>query len=86
MQLLNDADKEPLTVTIDREGRIFPSGNRSHDRRTGPAPDRDRPQRLRQRILVRGDTAVDYGAVMKVMGELNVAGFRRIRSCDRPAP
>ena len=29
-------------------------------------------------IFVRGDKKVDYGTVMKVMGRLSHAGFRRV--------
>jgi biopolymer transport protein TolR len=31
-----------------------------------------------ERIYVRGDKKVDYGAVMRVMGRLSAAGFRRV--------
>ena len=31
-----------------------------------------------ERIFVRGDKKVDYGTVMKVMGRLSSAGFRRV--------
>jgi biopolymer transport protein TolR len=31
-----------------------------------------------ERIFVRGDKAVEYGTVMKVMGRLSEAGFRRV--------
>ena len=33
---------------------------------------------LDERIFVRGDKKVDYGTVMKVMGRLSQAGFRRV--------
>jgi biopolymer transport protein TolR len=33
---------------------------------------------LDERVYVRGDRKVDYGTVMKVMGRLSVAGFRRV--------
>jgi len=33
---------------------------------------------LDERIYVRGDRQVDYGTVMKVMGRLSAAGFRRV--------
>lgn len=75
---LNDADKEPLTVTIDREGRIFLQETEVTIAELAPRLTAIARNGYDQRILVRGDTAVDYGAVMKVMGELNVAGFRRI--------
>jgi biopolymer transport protein TolR len=31
-----------------------------------------------ERIYVRGDRTVEYGTVMKVMGRLSAAGFRRV--------
>jgi biopolymer transport protein TolR len=31
-----------------------------------------------ERIYVRGDRKVDYGTVMRVMGRLSSAGFRRV--------
>ena len=31
-----------------------------------------------ERIYVRGDRKVDYGTVMRVMGRLSQAGFRRV--------
>ena len=31
-----------------------------------------------ERVFVRGDKKVDYGTVMKVMGRLSAAGFRRV--------
>ena len=33
---------------------------------------------LDQRIYIRGDRSVSYGAIMRVMGDINGAGFRNI--------
>ncbi len=33
---------------------------------------------MEERIFVRGDTKVDYGTVMRVMGRLSAAGFKRV--------
>jgi biopolymer transport protein TolR len=33
---------------------------------------------LDERIYVRGDRKVDYGTVMRVMGRLSAAGFRKV--------
>ena len=75
---LNDADKEPLTITIDRQGKIFLQETEIEVSELVPRLTAIARNGYDQRILVRGDTAVDYGSVMRVMGELNVAGFRRI--------
>ncbi len=37
-----------------------------------------------QRVRVRGDKGVNYGLVMRVIGELNASGFRRIDLLSNP--
>jgi biopolymer transport protein TolR len=71
-------DKEPITVTIDPDGKIFVQENEVTiddlvARLTALAGDG-----LDERIYVRGDRAVSYGAMMKVMGTINAAGFKHI--------
>ena len=71
-------DREPLSVTIRRGGRIYLQNT--------PIAEDDLVSRLYaisqngydQRIYVRGDKAVDYGRVMEVMGLLSAAGFTHI--------
>ena len=75
-----DADKEPLTISVSVKGQFFlqeteigvdelvPKLKAVTDARGG----------LDERIYVRGDRQVDYGTVMKVMGRLSAAGFRRV--------
>ena len=77
-KLLSEEDKEPLTVTIDKSGKVFLQDTAVDVSELVPRLTAIAKNGYDQRILVRGDTAVDYGSVMRVMGELNVAGFRRI--------
>jgi biopolymer transport protein TolR len=71
-------EREPLSVTIRRDGRIY--------LQNVPIAEDDLVPRLQaiaqngydERIFVRGDKAVDYGRVMQVMGLLNGAGFTHI--------
>jgi biopolymer transport protein TolR len=75
-----DLDKEPLTVSVDVKGAVFlqnteiavdelvPKLKAITDARGGAD----------ERIFVRGDRQVDYGTVMKVMGRISAAGFRRV--------
>lgn len=71
-------DREPLSVTIKSDGRIYLQNT--------PVPEDDLVPRLTaiaangydQRIFVRGDKAVDYGRVMEVMGLMSSAGFTHI--------
>jgi biopolymer transport protein TolR len=71
-------DREPLSVTIRSNGRIYLQNT--------PVTADDLVPRLtaisangyEQRIFVRGDKSVDYGRVMEVMGLLSAAGFTHI--------
>ena len=71
-------DREPLSITIKRDGTIFLQKE--------PIPQEQLVDRLKaiaangydQRIFVRGDTQANYGKVMEVMGILAAAGFTHI--------
>lgn len=69
---------EPLTVSINKEGKIFLQETEIElaalvprlQAITGNNPD--------VRIFVRGDQAIQYGRVMEIMGTVNAAGFRKV--------
>jgi biopolymer transport protein TolR len=75
-----DQDKEPLTVSVNTDGKVFLQNSEIQvdelvaklkavtEARGG----------FDERIYVRGDRKVDYGTVMRVMGRLSAAGFRRV--------
>ncbi len=75
-----DQDREPLTVSLNVKGQVFLQNTEIPieelvaklkavtDARGG----------LDERIYVRADRQVDYGSVMKVMGRISAAGFRRV--------
>ncbi len=75
--LLQEPD-EPLSISIDFEGRIYLQDSEISLEKltprliavTGANPD--------IRIFVRGDKTIDYGRVMQVMGTINAAGFKRV--------
>ena len=76
-----DQDKEPLTISVNGEGKIFLQNTeigvedlvaklKAISDAQGGGFD--------QRIYVRGDRRVDYGTVMKVMGRVSGAGYHRV--------
>lgn len=71
-------DKEPLTVSVDAKGRIFLQDTEVGIGEIVPRVTAIARQGYNERIYVRGDRSVDYGAVMRVMGRLSAAGFTRI--------
>jgi biopolymer transport protein TolR len=78
-----DQDREPLTVTVNTKGEVFlmnseikveelvPKLKAIIDARGGSGG-------ADERIYVRGDRNVNYGTVMRVMGRLSAAGYRRV--------
>ena len=73
--------EEPIEIAIDQSGTTFIDG-------TQVAPS-ELPARLEEiagaqdaakprQIMLRGDTAISYGQMMRVMGELNRAGLNSV--------
>ena len=77
---LDQADKEPLAVSVNTEGKVFLQNTEVPLEELVPKLQAIAAARggNDERIYVRGDKAVDYGTVMKVMGRLSTAGFRRV--------
>ena len=75
-----DQQKDPLTLSVNLKGQVFLNDTEI------PIDDlvaklkaiTDARGGLDERIFVRGYKKVDYGTVMKVMGRLSAAGFRRV--------
>ena len=71
-------DKEPLSVTISKDGKIYLQKEVVSEDALVPKLQAISRNGYDQRIFVRGDTTVDYGRVMVVMGLLASAGFTHI--------
>ncbi|MCC2980635.1 protein TolR [Sphingomonas sp. IC4-52] len=76
-----DQDKEPTEISLDADGRIFIAKDEVSedalaarlDAIAAQSGEGDPPQ-----VYLRADRALDYGRVMRVMGELNRAGLNRV--------
>src|SRR5664279_4786236 len=74
-----DADKEPLTISINLQGKVFLQDTEIGVGELVPklkAIAQARAAGMDERVYVRGDRKVDYGTVMKLMGQLSGAGFK----------
>jgi biopolymer transport protein TolR len=71
-------DKEPLSVTIAKNGKIYLQKEVVTEDQLVPKLQAITQNGYDQRIFVRGDQTVDYGRVMVVMGLLASAGFTHI--------
>ncbi|WP_336957804.1 ExbD/TolR family protein [Sphingobium aquiterrae] len=76
-----DQDEKPTVLSIDRSGRLFIDDVEISE---GDLPGRLAEIRAATagaeppQMFLRADTALDYGRVMRVMGELNRAGLSRV--------
>jgi len=75
-----DQDKEPLTVSVNVKGIYLQNTEIPGDELDAKlkAVAEARGGGFDERIFVRGDKQVDYGTMMKVMGRISAAGFRRV--------
>ncbi|MGO9543806.1 MAG: protein TolR [Rhodomicrobium sp.] len=74
------SESEPLTVTVDRQGKIFiqqteiPIG----DLQPKLSAITEARKGLEEAIFVRGDKTTNYGELMLVMGRIANAGYKHI--------
>ena len=75
-----DQDKEPLTLSVQLSGKVFLNNTEIPIEELIPKLKAITEARggMDERLFVRGDTKVDYGTVMRVMGRLSAAGFKRV--------
>ena len=75
-----DQDKEPLAVSVNEKGQVFLQNSevKLDELVVKLKAIADARGMLDERVYVRGDRKVDYGTVMRVMGRLSAAGFRRV--------
>ena len=75
-----DQDREPLTLSVNLQCKVFLQNSELPVEELVPKLKAVTDARggFDERIYVRGDRKVDYGTVMRVMGRLSSAGFRRV--------
>jgi len=86
---IDDTEQNPVVLTVDREGRYFLN--------VGGDPEQEIDgetllvraaavlrQRPRTAVLVRGDSDVDYGAVVAAMSLLQQAGAEKVGLITEP--
>jgi len=76
-----DQDQKPIEISIDNEGQVFVEKDLVGDAmlpdilsQLAAKGDAAKPPQ----VFLRADTKLDYGKVMRVMGELNRAGLNRV--------
>jgi biopolymer transport protein TolR len=75
-----DQDKTPVQISLDADGRVFIDDKETA---SGQVPEAltaiaTRGGNKGPQVFLRADRGLDYGRVMRVMGELNRAGLNRV--------
>lgn len=73
-----EGEDEPLTVTIAADGTLYLQELEIALEALAPKLRAVTAGRADRRVFVRGDKAIDYGRVMRVMGALDAGGFREV--------
>ncbi|MEO1066545.1 MAG: protein TolR [Pseudomonadota bacterium] len=73
-------DTKPITISVDEAGKLFLQEDEIafNDLVTKISALAEAGAGFDERILVRGDRTSNYGAIMKVMGTINSAGYKKI--------
>ena len=73
-----DQDREPLTLSVNDKGQVYLQNTEIKLEELVPKLQAIAKNGFDERIYVRGDKRVDYGTVMRLMGRLSQAGYRRV--------
>jgi biopolymer transport protein TolR len=78
------SDNEPLELTISKDGNIFIQETEVNIKELIPKLVAITDNRLDTKIYVRGDEVINYGKVMRVLGELSGSGFSKVALITKP--
>jgi len=73
-----EQEREPLTISVNDKGQVFLQNTQIPVEELVPKLKAIAKSGAEERIYVRGDRKVDYGTVMRVMGRLSAAGYKRV--------
>ena len=69
---------EPISVTVKADGSVYIQNTETTVEKLGATLKAQSHEKTDTRIIVRGDTSIDYGQVMKVIGAINMAGYTKV--------
>ena len=78
------SNDEPLEITISKDGTIYIQETSIQLKELIPKLTAITNNKLDTKIYVRGDAIIDYGKVMKVLGELSGSGFMKVALITKP--
>jgi biopolymer transport protein TolR len=73
-----EGDTEPITISVNSAGEIFIQDTPITIDEIVPKLEAIAANGYEERIYVRGDQDADYGTMMRLMGRISAAGFKRL--------
>ncbi|WP_422378241.1 protein TolR [Roseibium sp.] len=73
-----EGDTEPITISVNSSGEIFIQDTPITIEEIVPKLEAIAENGYDERIYVRGDQDADYGTMMRLMGRISAAGFKRL--------
>ncbi|WP_299651053.1 protein TolR [Sphingomonas bacterium] len=73
-----EQDQKPVELSLDAAGKLFLDKEEVSEAALPARLEQLADRTERPQIFLRGDRSLDYGRVMRVMGELNRAGLNRV--------
>jgi biopolymer transport protein TolR len=74
----SSTQKEPLTLSVNKSGKVYLQETEIAFDDIVPKLTAIAKSGFDETIYIRGDKDTNYGALMRVMGKISAAGFRRI--------
>lgn len=75
---LQESDIEPLMISLNAKGELFLQETPIQATELVPRLQAIVKNKAEQRIFVRADQTLDYGQVMRLMGQITTAGFSKV--------
>ncbi len=73
-----NSETQPISISVREGGQIFLQETEITQQELIPKLQAIAENGYEERLYVRGDKATDYGTVMRIMGALNQAGYKKI--------
>lgn len=73
-----EGDTEPITISVTAKGQVFIQDTEIAPEEVVAKLEAIAANGYDERIYVRGDQDSDYGTIMRVMGRINAAGYKRL--------
>ncbi len=77
-QAISDEDNQPIEVSLEKSGKLYVGETEVKKERLVNLLSSMTDNNPDARIYIKANKGLDYGAVMRVLGDINAAGFRKV--------